>query len=65
MPHGKAAVPFSKSMPIDPGLSSGAVPFVCRLFPLHPGYVMTVCALASDAVVTTTSSQATDNILCC
>ena len=35
-------------MPNAPGLCSGTVPFVCRLFPRQPGYVMTVCACAID-----------------
>jgi hypothetical protein len=37
-------------MPNDPGFCSGRVPFVCRLFPRHPGYVITVCAWAIDVV---------------
>jgi hypothetical protein len=50
-PHGKEDVPLSeKSMPNDPGFCSGAVPLVCRLFPRHPGYVITVCACAIEMV---------------
>ena len=38
-------------MPKLPGMMepSELVPFDWRLFPRHPGYVMTVCAEASDA----------------
>lgn len=43
-------------MPVVSGLNSGSVPFVWRLFPRHPGYVMTVCALAIAAHPTTTST---------
>jgi hypothetical protein len=44
IPHGKTVEPFGRiSMPL---LSSSTVPFVTRLSPLHPGYVITVCALA-------------------
>lgn len=32
--------------PSTPG--SVTFPYVCRLFPRHPGYVMTVCAETSD-----------------
>ena len=39
-------------MPNALGLCSGTVPFVCRLFPRQPGYVMTVCALAIDMAAT-------------
>jgi hypothetical protein len=48
MPHGKTVLPFgSMSMPM---LFSSTVPFVIRLSPLHPGYVITVCALAIFAI---------------
>ncbi len=47
MPHGKYTVPLSnRSIPVHSGQSSGSVPFVCKLSPLQPGYVMTVCAVA-------------------
>lgn len=63
MPQGKAAVPLSeKSIPLDSGLSSGRVPFVCKLFPRHPGYVITVCALAIDAVATRANIQLMKNM---
>jgi hypothetical protein len=39
-------------MPNALGLCSGTVPFVCRLFPRQPGYVMTVCAWAIDMAAT-------------
>jgi len=43
-------------MPNALGLCSGTVPFVCRLFPRQPGYVMTVCALAIDMAATKAKS---------
>lgn len=58
-PQGNEAVPFSViSIPSESGFCSGSVPFVCKLFPRQPGYVMTVCALANDADATTASSHA-------
>ena len=50
-------------MPIVSGLSSGSVPFVCRLFPLHPGYVMTVCAVAIVAQLSAANKLCIANIL--
>ena len=48
MPQGKPNEPFAKvSIPSTEGSCCGKLPFVCRLFPLQPGYVMIVCALAS------------------
>jgi hypothetical protein len=43
-------------MPNALGLCSGTVPFVCRLFPRQPGYVMTVCAWAIDMAATKATS---------
>jgi len=43
-------------MPNEPGFCSGRVPFVCRLFPRQPGYVMTVCARAIDMVASKASN---------
>lgn len=58
MPYGKAIVPLlSKSIPKVFAFSSGEVPFVCRLFPLQPGYVITVCALASPSRAATMTSN--------
>lgn len=39
------------------------VPLACRLSPLHPGYVITVCALVSASVVMTTNSVDRANML--
>lgn len=44
----------SVSIPSVPGFCSGSVPLVCRLFPLQPGYVMTVCAVAIAAQLNAT-----------
>ena len=64
MPYGNATLPFlSKSMPIVFGSSDGLVPFVCRLFPLQPGYVMIVCAVANRHVANTASMTAILNIV--
>ena len=42
-------MPYGQYSPLlieaNPSVSV-AVPFACRLSPLHPGYVMTVCAIA-------------------
>lgn len=58
MPQGKVCEPFwAVSIPIDSGLYSGSVPFVCRLFPRHPGYVMMVCAVAIAAELSTVASM--------
>lgn len=56
MPYGKPARPVSWSyvIPKLPGMIAGSVsdfvPLVWILFPLQPGYTMTVCACASGAV---------------
>jgi len=54
-------------MPIEPGTILGSVgpevPFVMMLFPLQPGYTMTVCADASDQVATTKTSSVRRNIV--
>ena len=42
-------------MPMLDASNCGNRPVVCRLFPLHPGYVITVCAAAVLHVAATAS----------
>ena len=44
MPYGKYR-PLELFPPVPRPLVSSTVPLLCRLFPLHPGYVMTVWAV--------------------
>lgn len=44
MPYGQYR-PLELSPPAARPLVSSTVPLLCRLFPLHPGYVMTVWAV--------------------
>jgi hypothetical protein len=54
-------------MPSDPGLMFGSVsetvPFVWMLFPLQPGYTITVWAEASDQLATTKTSSVNRNMV--
>ena len=60
MPYGQ----YSPLLIVARPLVSSVVPFACRLSPLHPGYVITVCAIAlrTDAS-SSTAELIKDNIL--
>ena len=51
MPYGQ----YSPSVPRP--LVSSTVPLACKLSPLHPGYVMTVCAEAAVRNESSASAQ--------
>jgi hypothetical protein len=67
IPYGNPSVPLLKVIPSDPGMMALSVvdfvPFVMMLFPLQPGYTITVWAEASDQLATTKTSSVKRNML--
>jgi hypothetical protein len=68
IPYGKPTVPLSSwVIPSDPGMMllsvRDFVPFVMMLFPLQPGYTITVWADASDQLATTKTSSVKRNMM--